>query len=87
MAAVDPHQVGAVAYADVTGQQLIAIVKQAADKGTMASLTFHGVGADYLAVSRSAHDELVQYLADNRNIYWTDTFISIMKYVRARQAR
>ena len=85
MSEVDPYRVGAVAYADVTGPQLIAIVKQAAARGTMANLTFHGVGADYLAVSRDAHDELVRYLAENRRIYWTDTFISIVKYVRARQ--
>ena len=83
---VDPYRVGAVAYADMTGQQLIAVVKQAAARGTMAHLTFHGVGADYLAVTREAHDELLQFLADNRALYWTDTFISIMKHVRARQA-
>ena len=87
MSAMDPYRVGAVAYTEVTGPQLIAIVRQAAARGTMASLTFHGIGADYLAVSRNAHDQLVQYLAENRHIYWTDTFISIMKYVRARQAQ
>lgn len=86
MASLDPYRVGAVAYADTTGQQLIAIVKQAAAQGTMAHLTFHGVGADYLAVTRAAHDELVQYLAENRALYWTDTFISIMKYVGSRQS-
>ena len=85
MSEVDPYRVGAVAYTNVTGLQLIAIVKQAAARGTMANLTFHGVGADYLAVSRDAHDELVRYLAENRRTYWTDTFVSIMKYVRARQ--
>ncbi len=86
MSALDPFSVGAVAYSDVTGQQLIAIVEQAAARGTMAHLTFHGVGADYLAVSREAHDELLKYLAERRHIFWTDTFISIMKYVRAHPA-
>ena len=86
MSSLDPYRVDAVAYADMTGQQLIAIVKQAAARGTMAHLTFHGVGADYLAVTREAHDEFLQFLAENRALYWTDTFISIMKYVRSRQA-
>jgi peptidoglycan/xylan/chitin deacetylase (PgdA/CDA1 family) len=86
MSTLDPFSVGAGAYADVTGQQLIAIVEQAAAHGTMAHLTFHGVGADYLAVSRKAHDELLKYLAEHRHIFWTDTFISIMKYVRTHPA-
>lgn len=86
MSALDPFTVGARAYADVTGPQLIAVVEQAAARGTMALLTFHGVGGDYLAVSRKAHDELLAYLAEHRQIYWTDTFISIMKYVRAQPA-
>ncbi len=86
MSVLDPFNVGAQAYADVTGPQLIAVVEQAAARGTMALLTFHGVGGDYLAVSRDAHDELLAYLAAHRQIYWTDTFISIMKHVRAQQA-
>ena len=52
----------------------------------MALLTFHGVGGDYLAVSREAHDQLLAHLAANRQIYWTDTFVSIMKHVRTQQA-
>lgn len=86
MATLDPFNVGAEAYASVTGAQLIAVVEQAAARGTMALLTFHGVGSDYLAVSREAHDELLTYLAAHRQIYWTDTFLSIMKHVRAQQA-
>lgn len=86
MSVLDPFSVGAVAYANVTGPQLIAIVEQAAARGTMALLTFHGVGGDYLAVSRDAHDELLKYLAAHRQIYWTDTFLSIMRHVRAQQA-
>jgi len=86
MATLDPFNVGAVAYAGATGPQLIAVVEQAAARGTMALLTFHGVGGDYLSVSREAHDELLQYLAEHRQVYWTDTFIAIMKHVRAHQA-
>jgi peptidoglycan/xylan/chitin deacetylase (PgdA/CDA1 family) len=87
MSALDPFGVGAVAYADLTGRQLIAVVEQAAARGTMALLTFHGVGGDHLAVSREAHDELLAHLAAHRHIYWTDTFIAIMRYVRAQPVR
>ena len=51
----------------------------------MVNFTFHGIGGDHLSVSKEAHDELLKYLAENRGIYWTDTFINIMKYVKQRQ--
>jgi peptidoglycan/xylan/chitin deacetylase (PgdA/CDA1 family) len=84
---LDPHAVSAATPSNVSGEQLIAIAKAAASKGTMANFTFHGVGGDYLAVSSEAHEELLKYLAANRRIYWTDTFISIMKYVEEQQRR
>lgn len=87
MERLDVYAVGADAMVDVTGAQLIALVKQAAAKGTMVSLTFHGVGGDYLAVSRAAHEALLQYLAAHRATYWTDSFINIMKHVRHQQTK
>jgi hypothetical protein len=61
-------------------------VQQAARAGTMINFTFHGIGGDYIATSKQAHEELVQYLAAHRDVYWTDTFITIMKYVKTQQA-
>ena len=69
----------------LSGQQLIAIVQQAAAKGTMVNFTFHGVGGDYLTTSAAAHEELLQYLAANRQRYWTDTFLNIMTYVKTQR--
>jgi len=66
----------------LTGQQLIAMVKEAGARGSMLSLTFHGIGGEYLNVSREAHEELVRFLAEHKDEYWTDTFVSIMKYAR-----
>lgn len=86
MAAVDPYAVGVDGPVDATGPELIAIVQAAAARGTMANLTFHGVGGDYLAVSAEAHEDLLQHLADNPEVYWVDTFLNIMKHVTAQQA-
>jgi len=66
---------------------LIDIVKEAAAKGTMANFTFHGVGGDHLSVSTEAHEELIKYLAQNKDIYWVDTFLNEMKYVKAHQKK
>ena len=86
MLALDPHAVTVEAPADVTGAQLIARVKDAAAKGTMANFTFHGIGGDYLTVSNEAHEELLQHLASHPDVYWVDTFLNIMKYVKQQQA-
>ena len=82
---LDPHAVTVDTPSDVTGEQLIAQVEAAAKRGTMVNFTFHGVGGDYLAVSSQAHEELLAYLAAHRDVYWVDTFLDIMKYVRRRQ--
>lgn len=87
MNTLDPYAVGVEVASAVTGRELIALVQRAAAAGTMVNITFHGVGGDYLTVSREAHDELLAYLANHRTIYWTDTFIRIMQYVKAQRVQ
>jgi peptidoglycan/xylan/chitin deacetylase (PgdA/CDA1 family) len=86
MATLDPYAVGVAAPSNVTGAELIDLVQRGARAGTMVNITFHGIGADYLSVSTQAHEELLGYLAAHRDIYWTDTFINIMQYVKAQRA-
>ncbi len=86
MSGLDRYAVGVAAPVDMSGKQLIDLVIEAGRRGTMLNLTFHGVGGDYLSVSRQAHDELLAYLAAHRKLYWTDTFINIMRHVQ-RQRR
>ncbi len=87
MARLDVHRVGVTAPSDVTGAQLIALVQQAEARGTMINFTFHGIGGDYLTVSNQAHGELLAYLTAHRDRIWTDTFLDLMTYVSAEQAR
>lgn len=82
MNTLDPYAVGVEVASETSGRDLIALVRRAAAAGTMVNITFHGVGGDYLAVSREAHEELLAYLSSHRDIYWTDTFIRIMQYVK-----
>lgn len=67
-----------------SGEELIAFVKAAAQRGGMANIIFHGVGGDHLAVSTQAHEELLEFLAQNRETYWTDSYINIMQHLNAR---
>lgn len=85
MASLDPNAVTVEVPVAVTGKQLIAVVEAAARQGTMANFTFHGIGGDYLTVSNQAHVELLNYLAAHQEIYWVDTFLNIMKYVKAER--
>jgi peptidoglycan/xylan/chitin deacetylase (PgdA/CDA1 family) len=66
---------------NVTGKQLIDFVKKAEQQGGIANILFHGIGGDHLTVSTKAHAELLDYLANHKDIYWTDTYINIMQYV------
>lgn len=86
MQALDLYAVTVEVPVGVTGKQLIAVAEAAARQGTMANFTFHGIGGDYLTVSNQAHEELLAYLAQHRDVYWVDTFVEIMKYVRKQQA-
>lgn len=83
MAQLDAYRVEATFPSGLGGDELISIVQQAAERGTMANITFHGVGGDHLAVSAEAHEALLQHLASHPEIYWVDTFLNIMKYVKS----
>ncbi|SRR5690606_4094761 len=83
---LDPAAVPAAVPSEVTGKQLIALVEEAGRKGTMVGFTFHGIGGDYLSVSTEAHEELLAFLAANRDRYWTTTFVEQMQWVRQQQA-
>jgi hypothetical protein len=87
MMKVDPYNVSVDFPQDQTADRLIALVKEAADKGTMVNFTFHGVGGDHLVTSVKAHDDLLKYLAANKDIYWVDTFANIMTHVKAEQKK
>jgi peptidoglycan/xylan/chitin deacetylase (PgdA/CDA1 family) len=83
---LDPWLVGVAVPVGLSGDQLIAIAREAAEKGTMANFTFHGIGGDHLSVSREAHEALLQYLDENRDVFWVDTFLNIMHYVKDQKS-
>ena len=86
MHSLDLHAVPVHVPIGVDGASLIALVEEAGELGTMVNFTFHGIGGDHLPVSREAHAELLQFLADNQDRFWTDTFINIMKHVSVQQS-
>ncbi len=71
----------------VSGSDLIERVNAEAANGTkLLNILFHGIGGDYLSVTSEAHDQLLKYLADNQEIYWVDSYITIMEYASEHPA-
>jgi peptidoglycan/xylan/chitin deacetylase (PgdA/CDA1 family) len=68
---------------EVSGQTLIDYVKRMEGQTRMLNILFHGVGGDYLSVEADAHRELLEYLAENPDRYWVDSYINIMNYVQS----
>lgn len=83
---LDPAAVPVTVPVDASGADLIALVEEAGQRGTMVNFTFHGIGGDHLAVGAQAHEELLAFLAANRDRYWTATFRDQMRWVRRQQA-
>jgi len=87
MAQVDLDNIAVIAPVDVSGKQLISYVKQAEKYGTMVNFTFHGIGADYLSISREAHQQLLQYLAKNKSKYWVATSVDISNFIQLQRIK
>lgn len=85
--ALDPMLVPSWAAVDVTGAQLIAFARRAVEAGGLAVFQFHGIGGQWISVSREAHRELLAWLAANRQTVWTGTFKQVMSSVTAAQKR
>jgi peptidoglycan/xylan/chitin deacetylase (PgdA/CDA1 family) len=85
--ALDPMLVPSWAATNVTGAQLIAFAQKAVDAGGLAVFQFHGIGGQWISVSREAHQELLAWLAANRQTVWTGTFKRVMTNVTAEQKR
>jgi len=59
---------------------LIAYVERVRAAGGLGVLQFHGVGGDYLEVSAQAHQQLLDHLKRNPDI-WVAPFQQVMDHV------
>ena len=81
MKGFNPMNAPVISPSGMSGQALIEQVKLAAENNSIASFTFHGIGSEYLSVSISAHQQLLEYLAKNKADYWVDTYRNISLYI------
>jgi peptidoglycan/xylan/chitin deacetylase (PgdA/CDA1 family) len=70
----------------LSAQEMIARIEQEAKQGTrLVSLIFHGVGGDYLSVCAEAHEQLLAYLAANKDRYSFGTYIDLMRAMQTQE--
>lgn len=85
--ATDLYNVGSYVINGQTGDELIALVKEAMQKRSMIVFLFHGVGGEHsLNVSLEAHRKLLRFLKDNERKVWNPTFIEAAKYLKANSS-
>ncbi|PKG86073.1 polysaccharide deacetylase [Colwellia sp. 75C3] len=82
---VDIKRVSVISAENLTGKQLISLVREARSHGTMVNFTFHGIGGDHLSISSKAHNALLSFLAKNKADYWIDTFLNISLHITLQQ--
>jgi hypothetical protein len=71
-----------------SGEELIAMVKQAMQKGALLVFLFHGVGGEHgLNVSLPAHRQLLQFLKKNQTDIWVAPLVEVAEYVRNNQSK
>jgi peptidoglycan-N-acetylglucosamine deacetylase len=61
---------------------LIELVEKAKKENSWAIILFHGVGGDYISVTKEAHEGFIRYLADNRKSIYIDTFGTIAGLIK-----
>lgn len=67
-----------------SGKELINYIRNIPADTLLVNIIFHGVGGDYLSVSSEAHSELLTFLASNRDAYYVDSYINLMKYADSK---
>lgn len=65
-------------------EELIAFAEKAKQNGTIAVFMFHSVGGGYLNVGANEHRKLLEYIKNNNNDFYCDTFLEVMKYIKSQ---
>ena len=79
---IDFYRLASYAHSDVTGDELIAYAEEVLASGGVGTITFHGIGAEYLSVSAEAHGELLAWLDAHRDEIWVDTVKAISLHLK-----
>jgi peptidoglycan/xylan/chitin deacetylase (PgdA/CDA1 family) len=83
---VDVTDIGSFMISGETGDQLIALVKEAISKKALLVFLFHGVGGEHnLNVSLEAHRQLLQFLKEHEHEIWVAPMVEIGTFVKGQR--
>jgi peptidoglycan/xylan/chitin deacetylase (PgdA/CDA1 family) len=83
---IDLYDVPCYGINGQTGDELIALVKQAMASHTLLVFLFHGVGGEHaLNVSLPAHSQLLHFLKQNEKDIWIAPMINVAEYIKNYQ--
>ena len=84
---IDLYNVPSWAPNNHSSQQIIAYIQKIIDQKTLSTLTFHGIGAEHLTVSETAHEEVLQFLDSNQDKIWVATFKEVTTYLKSERKK
>jgi len=82
----DLHWVRSWMAADVSAEEMIAMIRPTIELGRWGIFCFHGIGGDHLSVETDALDGLARYLKDREDEIWVDTVYAVGRHLAAAQA-
>ncbi len=84
---IDLYNVGSYMISGQSGDELIALVKNAIEKNALVVFLFHGVGGEHsLNVTLDAHRTLLRFLKQNEKDVWVAPLIDIVEYIKRSMA-
>jgi peptidoglycan-N-acetylglucosamine deacetylase len=83
---VDLYDVSCFMINGETGDEMIAMVKQAMEKNALIVFLFHGVdGGNSLNVSLTAHRQLLRFLKQNQDDLWVAPMLEVAEHIKKHQ--
>jgi len=81
----DLYNVGAYGVNGESGDQLIALVKEAMQKNALIVFLFHGVGGEHgINVGLKEHRQLLRFLKQHEKEIWIAPFLDVTEYIQER---
>jgi hypothetical protein len=68
-----------------SAEMIINFVKAVQQRGGLGIIMFHGIGGDYITTSATVHQQVLDYLVENKGSIWVPTFQEAMDYVMQRR--
>ncbi|MEO9964554.1 MAG: polysaccharide deacetylase family protein [Reichenbachiella sp.] len=84
---IDLYQITSWAPDQHGANDLIAYIEKVIKANTLSTITFHGVNAEHMIVTKDAHEKMLQFLDDHRDEIWVTTFKEATDYLRLKRGK